>query len=354
MIPMKKLPVNQLKIGMKVVKIDKKWLDTSFLKHSFVIKSEKELLQLRNTCEFVFVEHKQSAIEYEKNTESPESLEKKGVKTIEKSFKLLNVIFNDLEKSSYLNSVKIKEVVNSLTIQVLADTKTHEYLSLIQLKSPGIAQKSLRVMILYLTFCKYIGIKKDKLLNLGCAALLHDIGMIELPIDFDKPDKITYLEKQHLYTHTKLGVAIIEKSAQFPELVSRIIQSHHEHYNGSGYPDGLAQRDINLYSRILTLVCAYEAITRNRGYQKALNSYSAMSQLANVSGTMLDPRLVARFIEIIREFPVGTRIMTVKDEHLIIVAKVKGRKYQVMPISSENSDSSFILDSNVIKEVIYD
>jgi HD-GYP domain-containing protein (c-di-GMP phosphodiesterase class II) len=63
-------------------------------------------------------------------------------------------------------------------------------------------------------------------------------GMIELLIDFDKPEKLTYVEKQHLYTHTKLGVAIIEKSAQLSELVSRISQTHHEHYNGSGYPEG--------------------------------------------------------------------------------------------------------------------
>lgn len=349
-----KLAVNQLKLGMKVVKIDKKWLDTPFLKHRFVIKSEKELLQLHNICEFVFVEDNQSAIEDEKDTESREGLEKKGVEAIEKSFKLLNVVFTDLEENSYLNSIKIKEVVNNITMRVLADTKTHEYLSLIQTKSPSIAQKSLRVLILYLTFCKYIGIKKDKLLSLGCAALLHDIGMIKLPINFDKPEKLTNLEKKHLYTHTKLGVALIEKNAQFPKLVSRIIESHHEHYNGSGYPEGLAQRDISLYSRILTLVCSYEAITRNRGYKTALNSYLAMSELANVSGTILDPRLVARFIEIIREFPVGTKIMTVKGELLTIVAKIHGRKYQVIPISSANSDSSFILDSNVFKGVVYD
>jgi putative nucleotidyltransferase with HDIG domain len=354
MIPMIKTPVNQLKLGMKVVKIDKKWLDTPFLKHSFVIKSEKELLQLRNICEFVFVEDNQSTIEDKKDTKSREGLEKKGVEAIEKSFKLLNVVFTDLEKSSYLNSIKIKEVVNNITMRVLADTKTHEYLSLIRIKSPCIAQKSLRVLILYLTFCKYIGIKKDKLLNLGCAALLHDIGMIELPINFDKPEKLTSLEKTHLYTHTQLGAAFIEKSAQFPKLVSTIIESHHEHYNGSGYPNGLAKRDISLYSRILTLVCTYEAMTRNRGYKTALNSYSAMSELANVSGTILDPRLVAKFIEIIREFPVGTKIITVKGELLTTVAKINSRKYQVTPMTSENNNSSFILDSKMFKGVVYD
>ena len=325
-----------------------------FLKHTFVIKSEKHLVQLRNTCEYVFVKSGSSLSYIDNESVSTQNKEKEGKAALSKSFKLLNVIFNDLTTSSYLSSKKVKEVVNYLTVQVLADSKTYEYLNTIQSKSPCIAHKSLRVLILYLTMCKYLGIKKDKLLSLGCAALLHDVGMVKLPITFDKPEKLTVTERDHVLCHTQIGVKLIEENKEFPSLVSRIIESHHEHFNGTGYPAGLAGRDINLYSRMLTLVCTYEAITRNRNYKSALCSYSAISELARVSGTMLDPRLVARFIEVIREFPVGTQVKTFDGDFVKILAKVGGGKYQVTLASSENCDCNFLLDSDVFEGVVYE
>ncbi len=351
---MKKLAVSQLQIGMNVVKLDKKWLDTPFFKHNFVIKSEKHLEQLRNTCEYVFIKNNQNLLVVNNKNQSSEDKEKKGKTALSASFKLLNVVIEDFKASSYLNTRKIKEIVNYLTVQVLNDSKTYEYLNTIQSNSPCIAHKSLRVLVLYLTLCKYLGIKKSKLLDLGCAALLHDIGMVKLPIAFDKPEKLTVSEREQILTHTKLGAMFIEESKEFPSIVSQVIRSHHEHFNGSGYPAGLAGRDINLYSRMLTLVCAYEAITRNRGYKSALNSYSAVSELARVSGSMLDPRLVARFIEIIKEFPVGTHVKTLNGEIVKILAKVEKNKYQVTLLSPDDYDCMFLLNSNDFYGVIYE
>ncbi len=351
MIPMKKLAVKHLEIGMKIVKIDKKWLDTPFLKHTFIIKSEKILAQLQHTCEYVFIENPQPLKPIKSDNLDAE---KRGKAAVSHSYKLLNVIFDEMKSSSYLSSYKIKDVVNSLTIQVLADSKTYEYLSSIQTKSPCIAQKSIRVLILYLTLCKYVGIKKDKLLSLGCAALLHDVGMIDLPIKFNKTGNLTTNERELVLNHTQLGVNLIEKNKKFPSLVSQIIKSHHENFNGSGYPAGLAGRNINLYSRMLTVVCTYEALTRNRGYKSAMTSYAAIAELTRVSGSMLDPRLVARFIEVIREFPIGTHIRTNNGENVKILAKIDEKKYQVAFLSADNCDCRFVLNSDEFEGVIYE
>lgn len=349
---MQKLAVNQLEIGMQIVKLDRKWLDTPFLKHTFTIKSEKHLEQLRNICEYAFIKPTQPLINNSNKTAPIADRENKGKVVLSKSFKLLNVVLDDLKESSYLCSPKVKEIVNFLTVQVLTDSNTFEYLNTLQNDSPCIAHKSLRVLVLYLTLCKYLGIKKDKLLSLGCAALLHDIGMIKLPITFNSTERLTDTEKKHIISHTQLGVLLIEENKEFPSIVGRIVSSHHEHFNGSGYPAGLAGRDINLYSRMLTLVCTYEAITRNRVYKRALDSYSAASELVRVSGSMLDPRLVAKFIEIIREFPVGTKVKTRDGEIVKILAKTAEGKYQVSLLSSDNY--KFLLNSDVFEGVIYE
>jgi hypothetical protein len=120
---MHQLSVNQLKLGMKVVKLDKNWLDTPFLMHSFIIKSEKSLLQLRQTCKHVFVEDNPSIAlnniikkpKFPKLLDnSKDRLEIKGVEVIKTSFNLLNLIFDSLTSSAYLNSFKVKEISTTI------------------------------------------------------------------------------------------------------------------------------------------------------------------------------------------------------------------------------------------------
>tara|TARA_R110001592_G_scaffold24562_1_gene94539 strand:+ start:854 stop:1924 length:1071 start_codon:yes stop_codon:yes gene_type:complete len=343
---MKKIQTHLVKIGMKVVKLDRPWLETPYILHNFVIKSEKQLTKLRNLCDFVYID---SNVNYaHKRIENYSfSIENERVahKKIEHSFKLLNLVFNNISKNAYINSYKIQLMVNHLVIQVLADKNTYLYLNTIRSNAPTIAQKSVRVLILYITLCKYIGIKKDKLLELGCAALLHDIGMINLPIHFNKAEKLSENEILHLHTHTDIGVALIRKSEDFPDFICDVIASHHEYYNGNGYPCGLSKRNINLYSRMLTVVCTYEALTRNRHYKKALDTYSALTELTKVSGTMLDPRLVGKLIEFMGVFPIDTRVKTLQGSYVKIIKKLSHNRYEVTNTLKERS---FIITTDLI------
>jgi HD-GYP domain-containing protein (c-di-GMP phosphodiesterase class II) len=346
---MEKIQTHLVKIGMKVVKLDRPWLETPYILHNFVIKSEKQLVKLRHICDFVYIDS--NVIYAHKRIENYSFSSAKEItahKKIENSFKLLNLVFNNLSKSAYINSYKIQLIVNHLVIQVLADKNTYLYLNTIRSNTPTIAQKSVRVLILYITLCKYIGIKKDKLLELGCAALLHDIGMIKLPINFDKVEKLSENEILNLQTHTDIGVALIQKSGDFSDFICDVIASHHEFYNGNGYPRGLAQKNINLYSRMLTVVCTYEALTRDRHYKKALDTYSALTELTKVSGTMLDPRLVGKLIEFMGVFPVDIKVKTLQGSYVKIIKKLPHNQYEV---TNSLKERSFIIQTDLIKGV---
>jgi len=351
---MKKLAVHHLEIGMEVVKLDRKWLETPFVKHNFVIESKKQLAQLSKFCNYVYINNSDNLALTNKNIKSPCDNQEQCKTALSTSYKLLNNALNDFQENSYICAQKIKKIVNFLTIQVLNNSATYEYLNTIQSNSPNIAHKSLRVLVIYLTFCKYLGIKKSKLLNLGCAAVLHDIGMLKIPVAFDKAVKFTATERVHITKHSTLGETLVRENQDFSPVVAQVIKSHHEYYNGSGYPAGLSGRDINLYSRMLTLVCTYEAITRNRGYKNALNSYSAITELARVSGSMLDPRLVGRFIEMVGEYPVGTRIRTQNNEIVQVLAKIEKDTYQVTPTSAEGYDRINLLETSSFAGVIYE
>ena len=129
--------------------------------------------------------------------------------------------------------------------------------------------------------------------------LLHDIGKIVVPEDvLTKRDALTDDEWARIRTHPAVGADLV---ARVPMLrnIRPIVLSHHERYDGSGYPSGLAGDRIPLGARIIAVADAYEAMTSMRPYRNALTTHDAIAELRAVAGTQLDPEVVERFIEVI-------------------------------------------------------
>jgi HD-GYP domain-containing protein (c-di-GMP phosphodiesterase class II) len=140
--------------------------------------------------------------------------------------------------------------------------------------------------------------------NLELLATLHDIGKVGIDDRIlAKPEKLTEEEWIEMKKHPEIGYRITMAS---PELVSisEFILSHHEHWDGSGYPKGLAGADIPLLSRIIGVADAYDAMTENRIYQKATDRDSALAEIEKNAGSQFDPEIVELFIRIMKETPV--------------------------------------------------
>ena len=133
-----------------------------------------------------------------------------------------------------------------------------------------------------------LGFSDDELQALETAAMLHDIGKLAVP-DYilSKPGHLTPEEMKKVETHTLVGAAILEP-VQFPWPVIPIIRSHHEWYNGTGYPDGLAGDQIPLAARILTVADVYDALLSHRPYRPAMTVQDAVTFLRERSGTQFD------------------------------------------------------------------
>jgi diguanylate cyclase (GGDEF)-like protein len=143
------------------------------------------------------------------------------------------------------------------------------------------------------------GMSADEIQGVKTAALLHDIGQLAVPEHIlSKPGPLTDEEFQKVRIHPQVGAEIIA-SVPFPYPVAPIILSHHERWDGNGYPHGLAGEAIPLGARILTIVDFYDAVTAERPYHPAHSHDSAIGLMKQEAGKALDPGLTHLFIDML-------------------------------------------------------
>jgi len=159
-----------------------------------------------------------------------------------------------------------------------------------------------RVQVYSLELAKHLGLSPDEVHALQAASILHDIGKLAVP-DYiiSKPGKLTPAEFERMKVHTVVGAEILEQVA-FPYPVAPIVRSHHEKWDGSGYPDGLKSHDIPIGARILSAVDCLDALASDRQYRRALPLDEAMSYVAGLSGRSFDPQVVDILQANYREF----------------------------------------------------
>jgi diguanylate cyclase (GGDEF)-like protein/putative nucleotidyltransferase with HDIG domain len=153
-----------------------------------------------------------------------------------------------------------------------------------------------RVQFLAVRLAQAIGLDDAEVEGVKTAALLQDIGTLAVPEHIlSKPGPLTKPEFEKIKSHPELGAEIIA-AVPFPYPVAPIISSHHEHWDGGGYPQGLRGEAIPLGSRILAIVDYFDAVTTERPHGKAYRLQEAIDLLKREAGSALDPRLVETFI----------------------------------------------------------
>lgn len=131
------------------------------------------------------------------------------------------------------------------------------------------------------------------------AAPMHDVGKIGIPDEvLKKPGPLTPAEREIMNRHASIGAEILGRSrvALF-QLAAEVARTHHERYNGSGYPAGLRGEDIPLSGRIVAVVDYFDALTMRRCYRPAFSDERALEMLTEQRGAMFDPRIVDVFLE---------------------------------------------------------
>jgi diguanylate cyclase (GGDEF)-like protein/PAS domain S-box-containing protein len=192
---------------------------------------------------------------------------------------------NNMYKQKILDRKSVKNKAISAILKTLTDKYDYE------------KKHSQEVMSLSIKIGKALNLDDEALKALGTAAMFHDIGKISLPDNIlNKPGKLNKEEYEVIKTHTTIGYDILNTADEYSELAIHA-SSHHERYDGKGYPNGLKGDQIPLFSRIIAVADAYEAMTSDRPYRKKMDKDYARQEIIDHSGTQFDPLIAKIFVK---------------------------------------------------------
>ena len=239
---------------------------------------------------------------------------KMAKKTYFQAVSVTKGVMNSIKSEQPTHLKKVKRVIQGIVDIILKEEASLLSLTTIKDFDEYTYNHCVNVSILAMTIGQKLGLDKNALTKLGIAALFHDIGKVDIPIEIlNKPSAFTDDEWNVMRRHPVMGVKAISKIRGLNELAASsmvVAFEHHIFYDLSGYPETRHKRKSNFFSRIVSIADQYDSMTSSRVYSRVPYSPDkALSLMMERSGIQLDPLLFKIFANIIGVYPIGTLVM---------------------------------------------
>lgn len=352
---------------MFVEGLDRPWLDTSFPFQGFRVRSVDDIERLQDYCEYVYVDTEKSRrgtashlLPHAPSADAMHSMLQTIAKRREdcrlaehdllgkQSYaatlpvercmqasmgvrkdarRVIDNLYESARSGASIDSAYAKAVVEELTDSILQNPDAHMLLTKLHARDEYTAIHSLNVCTLSIAFGRYLGLPEHYLKELGLGAMLHDLGKSQVPPEIlNKPGKLTAEEFEVIKAHPVFGMEmLVQHSSPIPPRAIDIAYTHHERIDGSGYPQGLAGKEIPIYGRIVAIVDYYDAVTSDRCYHDGTSADVALRQLFDNPGWH-DQQLVEAFIRCLSIFPVGSVVECDNGEVGIVISQNEKRR----------------------------
>lgn len=343
----KQIRTEDIAIGMYVHELDRPWIETSFLFQGFTINTPEDIKKLKECCEFVYIIEEQQlekpalARPTETPPKKPQAVE--GLPSIrieyedkvgvEKELGIAREAHQSLTKEIYglIDSIRIghklsaKEVtraVDQMVDSIIRNPDAFFWLTKLKKVDTYAYNHAVDSSALAVAFGRHLGFGKEELSDLAIGVLLCDIGNTRLPRNLlRKPGRLSPSDRETVRQHVLHSVEILESTNGISDASIEIAYTHHERYNGSGYPRGLKGNEIPIGGRIAAIVDYYDAITSDRPYKPALSPHLAIRKLYERRNTDFQEELVEQFIQTLGIYPTGSLIELSTGEVGIVLSQ---------------------------------
>lgn len=337
------IPIEELRLGMYVVELDRPWIGTKFAFQGFPLESDDQIEQLRSYCKSVYVDPERGAWTPEKRLPGDAVQGNVVIREnvpVEKELPVAQAIYQTCEGAlkDLLSSIRVEGEIDSAAVtgamasmvrSIQRSPDAMLLLNAVRRKDNYELIRAMDTSILMVTFGRFLQFPEQRLEVLGLAGMLLDVGMTELPDDavaaFNSEDAV---DSGLIETHVMHSVELIRSARGLPPRVDEVVALHHERHDGEGYPYGLSGDQISMDGAIAALVDSYSRLTSTRPHAGQLSPSAALNVLHKQGGQAFDEKLVEQFIQCIGVYPVGGAVELNTGELAIVIAHNPRRRLQ--------------------------
>ena len=223
------------------------------------------------------------------------------------------------------------------------------WLSMMQKKNKYSYSHSVDNCALAIAFGRYMGLPKKDLRNLAMGLLMMDIGNVRIPDPIlNKTEKLSDVEYRIVKKHVPHSVDILKNTKGMNDDIINIALTHHERFDGSGYPSGLVGVHIPVYGRMAAIIDCYDAMTSHRPFSAAKSPYAALQDIYNWRGTAFQPELVEQFLQCMGVYPTGSLIEMASGEVGIVLDQNTTQRMRPKIMLILDSDKTQLMEYKTI------
>ena len=394
------ISTRDLKIGMFVVEIDRPWTETPFMMQGFLLQHVDPLRALQQCCREVVVDRSRSVgdqfsakvvdkadplcrldgkphqhpdvsesrieaqrflkvarsfkgrIHTKRQPHVPRLRAEDGRSRLESELLYFAPIVDDvyrvlretrlaIDGNGAIDIGRIDELVGEMASGVQRNPDALLWLSRLKRTDQYAYDHALNVSVHAMVFARFVGLSGVEVRQLGLAGLLQDIGKVQIDYEvLSKPGPLSDTEFEHVKAHVRNTLNLLRVHKDFDASVLAIIAAHHERFDGTGYPRGLAGMRIPLAAEMAGIVDSYCAMTRERVYRGAVSSQRAMETLNRLRNKQFRDTLVDQFLQCIGLYPIGTLVELNSGEVGVVIQQNQVRRLQPRVLVLLASDKS--------------
>jgi len=334
---LKKIEVNQLRLGMHLKEFCGSWMEHPFWRTAFVITDPKDIeAVLASSIKEVWIDcdkgldvadgetavseaESEAQVEAELKLVSDEKRQVAPVSAaveIERATKICQqakqAVVSMFEEARMGNTVDVGGA--KLLVEEISDSVSRNpgaLISLARLKTADAYtyMHSVAVCAMMVALAKQLGLDETQTRSAGLSGLLHDLGKALMPMDvLNKPGKLTDAEFSIIKSHPVEGHKMLLGGVNVDPMVLDVCLHHHEKTDGSGYPKGLKGDEISLFAKMGAVCDVYDAITSNRPYKMGWDPAESLRKMAEWSNGHFDPKVFQAFVKSMGIYPVGSLV----------------------------------------------
>lgn len=373
----RKVSTLYLKKDMYVSNLDRPWSDTPFILQGFFIKNEEEIRTLEKYCDYVFIDVEKGIeaeqyvidepklrtnlylekfligdtgkkVKYRDMVSSGEELPQ-AREALEDASSQIASIMDQVKAGKNLDTRAVRSVVEPMLESIIRNPDAMMWLKQLRRKDAYTYSHSIDNCALAIAFGRHMGLSKTDIRTLSTGLLLMDIGKMRIsPEILNKTETLTDEEFREIKKHGIYSVQILNETEGINQDVINIAMTHHERFDGSGYPNGLVGAATPVFGRIAAIIDCYDAMTSKRPYGEPISPHGALQEIYNWRNKYFQPELVEQFLQCLGVFPTGSLIEMSTGEVCVVLAQNKTRRLMPKIMMLMDSDKTFYDEYKVI------